>query len=91
MIETTPDRISSHSFAIIFRSRTAAAISKIPVTIDHAAMNDSRMSAVISGERKVNRPRMIPATPSRSTSHQRLSCPLMPMPATTAKMPSTNT
>jgi hypothetical protein len=54
-------------------------------------MNDSRKSAVISGERKVGTPRMIPATPLSTTSYQKLSCRSMPMPVTTAKMPSTNT
>jgi hypothetical protein len=46
MLETTPDRLSDHSFGIIFRSRAAVVIAKIPVMIDHTAMNDSRMSVI---------------------------------------------
>ena len=46
MLETTPDRLSYHSFGIIVRSRAAVAIAKIPVMIDHAAMNDSTMSVI---------------------------------------------
>src|SRR5262249_45116314 len=45
-LETTPDRLSDHSFGIIFRSRAAVAIAKSPVMIDHTAMNDSRMSLI---------------------------------------------
>ena len=46
MLETTPDRPSDHSFGIIVHSRAAVAIAKIPVMIDHVAMNDSRMSVI---------------------------------------------
>ena len=75
MMDAIPLRASSHSPEMYFRSRTAAAISKAPVTNAHAAINTTKAKAVMPGHRIVITAATIPAIPSNTSTPQRSCAP----------------
>ena len=68
-IERIPLNTSQPSPSTLWRSRTAAAISKAPVMMAHPAITYSRTTVVRPGQANVTTPAATLTTPSSSSAH----------------------
>jgi hypothetical protein len=67
--DAAPLKMSSHSFVKGCRGRGAAMISKMPVMIAHTPICYTNPNTVMPGQIKMNKPRMMPAMPSKIALH----------------------